>query len=202
MKILGLDVGTNSVGSAWVDTETQTIKMGVSVFPAGVEEGDQKRGAPKNQARRSYRSQRRSVARRARRKRQMRAWLVKNGWMPTDPDARKQWLELNPWLLRAKGLERELTLLEFGRVLLHMAQRRGAYGFDVEEEEEDTGKIKKHLVASEKEAPTLLPAYQELGRQTIPIALAKGRITEQQAQELEAILAQPSSTKLLIGRVR
>jgi len=145
MKILGLDVGTNSVGSAWVDTEAHTIKMGVSVFPAGVEEGDQKRGAPKNQARRSYRSQRRSVSRRARRKRQMRAWLLENGWMPTDPDARKQWLELNPWLLRAEGLERELTVFEFGRVLLHMAQRRGAYGFDVEEEEEDAGKIKEAM---------------------------------------------------------
>jgi predicted short-subunit dehydrogenase-like oxidoreductase (DUF2520 family) len=52
----------------------------------------------------------------------------------------------------------------------------------------DTGTIKKHIDALQKVAPTLLSTYKELGRQTIPIAIAKGRINEQQAQELEAIL--------------
>ena len=52
----------------------------------------------------------------------------------------------------------------------------------------DTGTIKKHLDALQKVAPTLLPTYKELGLQTIPIALAKGRINEQQAQELRTIL--------------
>lgn len=52
----------------------------------------------------------------------------------------------------------------------------------------DTGTIKKHLDALQKVAPGLLSTYQELGRQTIPIALAKGRINERQAEELEAIL--------------
>ena len=52
----------------------------------------------------------------------------------------------------------------------------------------DTGTIKKHLAALQKVAPTLLSTYKELGRQTIPIAMAKGRINEHQAQELQAIL--------------
>jgi len=52
----------------------------------------------------------------------------------------------------------------------------------------DTGTIKKHLDALQKVAPALLPTYKELGRQTIPIAIAKGRINEQQAQELQKIL--------------
>jgi predicted short-subunit dehydrogenase-like oxidoreductase (DUF2520 family) len=52
----------------------------------------------------------------------------------------------------------------------------------------DTGTIRKHLDALQKTAPGLLSTYQELGLQTIPIALAKGRINEQQAQELHAIL--------------
>ena len=52
----------------------------------------------------------------------------------------------------------------------------------------DTGTIKKHLDALQKIAPDLLSTYQELGLQTIPIALAKGRINQQQAQELQAIL--------------
>ena len=52
----------------------------------------------------------------------------------------------------------------------------------------DTGTIKKHLDALQQRAPTILPAYRELGLQTIPIALAKGRIDEDKAEELQAIL--------------
>ena len=54
----------------------------------------------------------------------------------------------------------------------------------------DTGTIKKHLDALQKSAPTILSTYRELGLQTIPIALAKGRINQHQAKELEAILRQ------------
>jgi len=52
----------------------------------------------------------------------------------------------------------------------------------------DTGTIRKHLDALHKVAPGLLATYRELGRQTIPIALAKGRINQHQAEELKAIL--------------
>ena len=56
----------------------------------------------------------------------------------------------------------------------------------------DTGTIKKHINALEKVAPAVLSTYRELGRQTIPVALAKGRINEQQAEELQAILKEPN----------
>jgi predicted short-subunit dehydrogenase-like oxidoreductase (DUF2520 family) len=55
----------------------------------------------------------------------------------------------------------------------------------------DMGTINKHLDALRQTAPHLLSTYRELGRQTIPIALSKGRINESQAQELQAILEQP-----------
>ncbi len=57
----------------------------------------------------------------------------------------------------------------------------------------DSGTIKKHLNALQKSAPSLLSTYQELGLQTIPIALAKGRINEQQARELQVLLKQTES---------
>ena len=57
----------------------------------------------------------------------------------------------------------------------------------------DSGTIKKHLNALQESAPSLLSTYQELGLQTIPIALAKGRINEQQAQELQNLLKQPEA---------
>jgi len=52
----------------------------------------------------------------------------------------------------------------------------------------DIETIKKHLNALQKVAPALLSTYQELGLQTIPVALAKGRINQHQAEELQAIL--------------
>lgn len=54
----------------------------------------------------------------------------------------------------------------------------------------DSGTIKKHFRALEKAAPDMLATYRELGLKTIPIALAKGRITEPQAEELRTILEQ------------
>ncbi len=52
----------------------------------------------------------------------------------------------------------------------------------------DSGTIKKHLEALQEVAPALVSTYRELGRQTIPIALAKGRINQRQAEELIDIL--------------
>lgn len=52
----------------------------------------------------------------------------------------------------------------------------------------DTGTINKHLKALCEKSPALLFPYKELGRQTISIALAKGKIDKKQASELEAIL--------------
>jgi len=56
----------------------------------------------------------------------------------------------------------------------------------------DTGTIKKHLDALYEVAPSVLSTYRELGLQTIPVALGKGRINHEQADELQAILSQPS----------
>lgn len=150
MKLLGLDIGSNSVGSAWVDTNKKTIEMGVSVFPAGVEESEGKRGAPKNQARRSQRQQRRSIERRAKLKMRLRKYLVDKKWIPIEKEKLQEWENLNPWLLRRDAICKELktdnyfsACEKFGRILLHLAQRRGAWWFDEEPEETENGKKKK-----------------------------------------------------------
>ncbi|MGA7678280.1 MAG: DUF2520 domain-containing protein [Dehalococcoidia bacterium] len=52
----------------------------------------------------------------------------------------------------------------------------------------DLGTISRHLESLEKQAPPLLNIYKELGRQTIPIALDKGKINLQRAEELKALL--------------
>jgi hypothetical protein len=43
--VLGIDMGTESVGSAWVDLTAKEFDFAVSVFPRGVEKGDEQRGA-------------------------------------------------------------------------------------------------------------------------------------------------------------
>jgi predicted short-subunit dehydrogenase-like oxidoreductase (DUF2520 family) len=55
----------------------------------------------------------------------------------------------------------------------------------------DVETIKKHIDALQKTAPASLSIYRELGLQTIPVALAKGRINQNQAEELQTILSRP-----------
>ncbi len=145
MITLGLDIGSNSVGSAWVDNPGREITLGVGVFPAGVEQSDRKRGSPINQARRQKRSLRRTVARRARRKRRLRHTLIEAGLLPRDPSALNRVITENPWHLRRRGLKEALTPHEFGRVLLHINQRRGALGVEIDPEDTDEGKVKKAI---------------------------------------------------------
>jgi predicted short-subunit dehydrogenase-like oxidoreductase (DUF2520 family) len=53
----------------------------------------------------------------------------------------------------------------------------------------DSGTIARHLSALETRSPSLLTTYKELGLQTIPIALAKGKVNEQKAEEMKALLS-------------
>ena len=52
----------------------------------------------------------------------------------------------------------------------------------------DVGTVKKHIKALQSVSPDILAVYRYLGLQTIPIALAKGGISAEQAMELEAIM--------------
>ncbi|MBI4498587.1 MAG: DUF2520 domain-containing protein [Chloroflexi bacterium] len=51
----------------------------------------------------------------------------------------------------------------------------------------DTGTVRKHLLALMERAPAVLTMYRELGLQTLPVALEKGRIDTRQATELLAL---------------
>lgn len=138
MNILGLDIGSNSIGSAWIDVRTGSITRGISIFPAGVDESDDKRGDPKNAKRRMTRRTRITLARRSQRKRELRLKLIEVGLLPPSEDEFKALLETtDPWELRRKGLDEPLAPFEFGRVLLHLAQRRGALGLAIMDPEAD-----------------------------------------------------------------
>ncbi|MCB9848494.1 MAG: HNH endonuclease [Phycisphaeraceae bacterium] len=165
---IGLDIGSNSVGSAMIDRQTGEIKVGLSVFPAGVDESDDKRGDPKNTKRRMTRRTRITLARRSSRKRELVRRLIKAGLLPVDPGEYQRLLDsTDPWSLRCRGLDEPLSPFEFGRVLLHLAQRRGALGLkiadlddeDADDDVQEDGKVRDSIKAvrarmMEKEART------------------------------------------------
>ncbi len=123
---LGIDVGSNSIGSALLqDGGKGLIAAGVRVFPEGVGRDQQGGEIPKNEQRRMARAMRRQIARRSRRKRKLRELLEAAGLLPSDPEQRAQIFATNPYILRRRALGEALTPFEFGRVLVHLNQRRG-----------------------------------------------------------------------------
>ena len=59
------------------------------------------------------------------RKARMMQTLIAHGFFPKDEAARKEMETVNPYSLRAKGLDEALTPEEFARALFHINQRRG-----------------------------------------------------------------------------
>ncbi|WP_431136066.1 type II CRISPR RNA-guided endonuclease Cas9 [Psychroserpens mesophilus] len=141
-NILGLDLGTNSIGWALVDDEEQKILgIGSRIFPEGVVNlGDgEGREVSKNASRTDDRGTRRQFFRRRLRKRYLLRELAKCNMCPLDykdvkiwnqkeifsNENMQAWLQLNPYELRAKAIKEQLSLEELGRIFYHMIQRRG-----------------------------------------------------------------------------
>ncbi len=124
---LGLDIGSNSIGWALLDTgkKTSIIDMGVRVFPEGVDRDTKGLEKSKNATRREARGARRGHQRRNSRRNQLVKTLLSAGILPKDKEELEQLLQKEPYKLRAKGLDHRLELCEFGRALFHINQRRG-----------------------------------------------------------------------------
>jgi len=129
-RVLGLDIGTNSIGWAIVEVDvenhpTALIAMGTRVFPEGVDRDTSGAEKSKNESRRIARGMRRQIARRARRRKAMRRALVEAELFPATSEEQIVLMQMDPYQLRNDALVRQLHTFEIGRILLHMAQRRG-----------------------------------------------------------------------------
>jgi|TARA_R110000823_G_scaffold116844_3_gene240029 CRISPR-associated endonuclease Csn1 len=140
-KILGLDLGTNSIGWALIDdTERRILGMGSRIFPMGVDNlGDGTNEMSKNASRTGARGVRRQFFRRRLRKKILLKTLSEYGMCPLNKDDFKNWKQtkkfpsqklatwfaLNPYELRNKALTEEISLEELGRIFYHLIQRRG-----------------------------------------------------------------------------
>ncbi len=125
------DIGTNSIGWAvWrtgdgifgSDTAIELARTGVLIFKDGRNPKDGQSLATMRRVPKQSRKRRdRFVLRRA----NLLAALRTADLMPTDEGKAHVLAEIDPYFLRAKGLDEPLTPHEFGRVLFHLNQRRG-----------------------------------------------------------------------------
>lgn len=135
-KILGLDLGTNSIGWAVVnEAENETeqssiIKIGVRVNPLTTDElGNFEKGKSitTNSDRTLKRSARRNLQRYKLRKEALIKILKNNNFISNDTILSEQGNKttFETYSLRAKAVEQEITLTEFARVLLMLNKKRG-----------------------------------------------------------------------------
>lgn len=124
---LGLDLGSTSLGWAVfrLSDEGQPcalIRSGVRIFSDGRNPKD---GSSLAVSRRNARSMRRRRDRLLKRKVRFVKELTDLGLFPKSQIERRSLEPLNPYELRARGLDAALTPYEFGRALFHLNQRRG-----------------------------------------------------------------------------
>lgn len=146
-------MGIASVG--WAMIETRNNPGGGEIIDAGTwmfhapEEKNRNGTKLKSELRRTFRGQRRVVRRRRQRMNEVRSILHHHGLLPSaDRDALKH-PGLDPWRLRAEGLDRLLTSIEFAVALGHIARHRGfkskSKGAKTTDAPDETSKMKKEM---------------------------------------------------------
>ena len=190
-RVLGLDVGLQSIGWAIVDVNKDSIEgsvivdAGARIYPAG----EQHKGESPAKPRREARSQRRRLQRRQLRLKEIRRLFVKQGLLTKNSASGAGLAKLhlsqnarkNAWQLRSSGLAERLDEKEWAVVLIHLAKRRGyksnrKTGSQDESEKEESGKV---LVALKKNQNLLEKKNQNLpekkGRYTMGAMLYENK---------------------------
>lgn len=131
--ILGLDLGTNSIGWAVVQTTEENIPikiiaMGSRIIPLNSDDRDEflkGNSISKNQNRTLARTQRKGYDRRQIRKKQLKKLLSELNIEPSDELMKLPQTEL--WQLRSDATDpnKEINPEQLGRILYHINQKRG-----------------------------------------------------------------------------
>ncbi len=135
-KVLGLDLGTNSIGWAVVneaesnDEHSSIIKLGVRVNPLTVDEQrnfEQGKSITTNADRTQKRGMRRNLQRYKLRRDNLIEILIKNGIISSDSilSENSNSTTFQTYRLRAKAATDIISLVEFARVLLIINKKRG-----------------------------------------------------------------------------
>ncbi len=123
---LGIDLGIASCGWALIDQDDMNpgriVAMGSRTWDAPETDKDRR---PTNQLRRGHRSMRRVLNRRRQRMSEIRRLFHKQGLIEVQGPTGLRIAKLDPWNLRAEGLDRKLTGRELAVALGHIAKHRG-----------------------------------------------------------------------------
>jgi CRISPR-associated endonuclease Csn1 len=128
-KILGLDLGSASIGWAIIEEKDETTKivaLGSRIIPYDRTEGQdfaKGTGESRNALRTKARTARKGYDRYQLRRKYLVDVLYKNGMMPDDN--LKSLPKMQLWELRNKAITENISKQEFGRILLWLNQKRG-----------------------------------------------------------------------------
>ncbi|MHC1691459.1 MAG: type II CRISPR RNA-guided endonuclease Cas9 [Sphaerochaetaceae bacterium] len=210
-QVLGLDLGTNSIGWAIVDEmrSNHIMSKGVVIFQEGVkiEKGVE---SSKAAERTSYRLARRMKFRRRLRKYETLKVLIANAMCPLTREELNAWvvykkgekrqypkselfldwlktddvLGRNPYALRAMAAEGKIPPYELGRAFYHLAQRRGFLSNRKEGTKESEGEVRKQIdeLTTAKGDLTLGQYFNQLYQQGVRI---RGRYTSRKYHYME-----------------
>ena len=159
-KILGLDLGTNSIGWAVVneaetaDETSSIIKLGVRVNPLSVDEAsnfEKGKSITTNADRTLKRSARRNLQRYKQRRELLVKIFINNGFIDDDTILSEHGnrTTFETYRLRAKAVGEEISLEEFARVLLMINKKRG-YKSSRKAKSSDEGQLINGMAIAEK----------------------------------------------------
>lgn len=158
-KILGLDLGTTSIGWALVneceneDEKSSIIRLGVRVNPLTTDEkGNFERGKAitTNSDRQQTHGARINLQRYKLRRKYLCDCLNKHGWIGSEPmyeDGKSSTFET--YKLRAKAAVEEVSLHEFARILFMMNKKRG-YKSNRKANDKEDGKLFDGMTVAKK----------------------------------------------------
>ncbi len=196
--ILGLDIGSSSIGWAVMEIAGEGEAAGIAgagarVFEAGMDDVESGKDSSRAAARREARSIRRRLERRSRRLMKLGGALQRRGLLPEGDIkaamARKEYFDkldaelatkdgaadaaMLPYRLRAKALDEALTPHEIGRALYHLCQRRGYKSNRKDVSEDRREKDKEESKKVESGIADLRGKMAEAGARTLGEYLSK-----------------------------
>ena len=158
-KILGLDLGTTSIGWALVyesentDEKSSIVRLGVRVNPLSVDEkGNFEKGKAitTNADRQQTHGARINLQRYKLRRENLKDCLQKQGWIGTEALCEEgKASTFETYMLRAKAAEEEISLHELCRVLFMMNKKRG-YKSNRKANNKEDGKLFDGMTVAQK----------------------------------------------------
>ncbi len=128
-QILGLDLGSTSIGWAVVSEDDQALRLerlGCRIIPLSTDDATEflsGNAISKNEKRTQRRTQRKGYNRYQQRRALLQQFLQQHAMLPDE--SLKGLDKLSLWGLRARAVSEQLSLPELGRVLYHLNQKRG-----------------------------------------------------------------------------